>query len=364
MRSGLPWRSLVMVSVSETLPRFSWLPTAVRAGFSRRSKPCGTRQRISRLRPLTLRASQTQRRRSSAPCARAYPVMLAIKNPLQIHSTGRAAARHSSIGPRRIQRAPPEGYPMKNFLEHRHHRRLERHRRGAGARLCRARRGARADRPRCRRACEAVAAACRAKGATVVAGHDRRGRPRDASPPGSPPSTTPIRSTSLIANAGISIDKDNSSLDDFSIIRKTLRRQCRRRAQHRRAAARSRLIARRRGQIAVVSSLASFIGLPYSASYNASKAAVRVWGESIRYVLKKNGIGVSVDLPRLRGQPHDRQRALPHALPDDRRRAPPRSSAAASRATRRASPFPIGTKAAVWLGQVLPGRWTARLLGA
>jgi hypothetical protein len=26
--------------------------------------------------------------------------------------------------------------------------------------------------------------------------------------------------------------------------------------------------------------------------------------------------------------------------------------------------FPIGTKAAVWLGCTLPGRWTARLLGA
>ena len=49
-----------------------------------------------------------------------------------------------------------------------------------------------------------------------------------------------------------------------------------------------------RGQIAVMASLASFVGLPYSASYNASKAAVRVWGESIRYVLKKSGIGVSV----------------------------------------------------------------------
>ena len=148
MRNGLPCCSLAMVSVSETLPRFRRLPTAVRAGFSRRSKPCGTRQRISRLRPLTLRASQTQRRRSSDPCARAYPVMLAIKNRLHCHSTGRTAARHSSIGPERIQRAPPEGYPMKRLLKHRHHRRLERHRRGAGARLCRAGRGARADRPR------------------------------------------------------------------------------------------------------------------------------------------------------------------------------------------------------------------------
>ncbi len=78
MRNGLPWRSLAMVSVKETLPRFRREPTAVRAGFSRRSKPCGTRQRISRLRPLTLRASQTQRRWSSDPCVRAYPVMLAL----------------------------------------------------------------------------------------------------------------------------------------------------------------------------------------------------------------------------------------------------------------------------------------------
>ena len=26
--------------------------------------------------------------------------------------------------------------------------------------------------------------------------------------------------------------------------------------------------------------------------------------------------------------------------------------------------FPVGTKAAVWLGSVLPGGWTARLMGA
>jgi hypothetical protein len=67
MRSGLLCCSLVTVRVSETLPRFMRVPMAVRAGFSSRSKPGGTRQRISRLRPLTLRASQTQRRRSSDP---------------------------------------------------------------------------------------------------------------------------------------------------------------------------------------------------------------------------------------------------------------------------------------------------------
>ena len=53
-------------------------------------------------------------------------------------------------------------------------------------------------------------------------------------------------------------------------------------------------MARRQGQIGLVSSLAGFFGLPASASYNASKAAVRVWGESIRFPLAKANVGVTV----------------------------------------------------------------------
>jgi short-subunit dehydrogenase len=125
----------------------------------------------------------------------------------------------------------------------------------------------------------------------------------------------------------------------------------------------SRLIARKRGQIAVVASLASFIGLPYSASYNASKAAVRVWGESIRYVLKKSGIGVSVVCP---GFVVSRMTAnapfpMPFLMTSARASSIIRRGLARNHAR---IAFPIGTKAAVWLGQSLPGRWTARLLGA
>ena len=68
---------------------------------------------------------------------------------------------------------------------------------------------------------QAVAEACRAKGATVDAGQidvvDKEAlaawltRFDDAHPV-----------DLLIANAGISIDKDNSSIDDFSIIRQTM----------------------------------------------------------------------------------------------------------------------------------------------
>jgi short-subunit dehydrogenase len=123
------------------------------------------------------------------------------------------------------------------------------------------------------------------------------------------------------------------------------------------------MIERRRGQIAVMASLASFIGLPYSASYNASKAAVRVWGESIRFVLKKHGIGVSVICP---GFVTSRMTAnAPFAMPF--LMTAPQASAIIRRGLARNRPriaFPIAIKAAVWLGSALPGRWTARLLGA
>src|SRR5882757_4396863 len=142
---------------------------------------------------------------------------------------------------------------------------------------------------------ETVAAACRARGATVVADTvDVVDREAFAAWLTSFDDAHPV--DLLIANAGVSIDKDNSSLDDFSIVCKTF-------AINVDGVFNTvepligRLMKRRRGQIAVVSSLAGFIGLPYSASYNASKAAVRVWGESIRYVLRKSGVGVTVICP-------------------------------------------------------------------
>ncbi len=208
---------------------------------------------------------------------------------------------------------------------------------------------------------ESVAAACRAKGATVRAATidvvDREGLAAwlhdfdDAHPV-----------DLVIANAGISIDKDNSSLDDFSIIRKTMDVNIGG-VLNTVEPVLPRMMARGRGQVAVVSSLASFIGLPYSASYNASKAAVRVWGESIRYVLKKSGIGVSVVCP---GFVVSRMTAeapfpMPFLMTSARASAIIRRGLAHNHAR---IAFPLGTKAAVWLGSTLPGRLTARLLGA
>jgi short-subunit dehydrogenase len=57
------------------------------------------------------------------------------------------------------------------------------------------------------------------------------------------------------------------------------------------------MMARRRGQIALVSSIAGLLPLPDSPSYSASKAAVLTYGLSLRPMLEPYGIGVSVICP-------------------------------------------------------------------
>jgi short-subunit dehydrogenase len=54
---------------------------------------------------------------------------------------------------------------------------------------------------------------------------------------------------------------------------------------------------RRRGQIALVSSLNGLRGFPYSPSYCASKSALIAYGEALRAMLRAEGVGVSVILP-------------------------------------------------------------------
>jgi short-subunit dehydrogenase len=56
-------------------------------------------------------------------------------------------------------------------------------------------------------------------------------------------------------------------------------------------------LARGRGRIAIVSSIAGYRGLPYSPAYSASKAGARAYGEAIRAMLKPRGIPVTVVCP-------------------------------------------------------------------
>lgn len=55
--------------------------------------------------------------------------------------------------------------------------------------------------------------------------------------------------------------------------------------------------AKRSGQIALISSLAGYFGLPVTPTYCASKAAVKAYGEALRGWLAGDGISVNVVMP-------------------------------------------------------------------
>ena len=54
---------------------------------------------------------------------------------------------------------------------------------------------------------------------------------------------------------------------------------------------------RGRGQVAIVSSMAGWVGLPGAPAYGMSKAAVRVYGQALRSLYAPNGIKVNVICP-------------------------------------------------------------------
>jgi NAD(P)-dependent dehydrogenase (short-subunit alcohol dehydrogenase family) len=57
------------------------------------------------------------------------------------------------------------------------------------------------------------------------------------------------------------------------------------------------MLERKRGQIAIVSSIAGFMGLPGSPAYSSSKAAVKAYGRSLRSRYRNRGIKISVICP-------------------------------------------------------------------
>ena len=55
-----------------------------------------------------------------------------------------------------------------------------------------------------------------------------------------------------------------------------------------------RMKPRRKGQIAMTSSLAGYRGLPSAPAYSGSKNAVRAWGEALRGAMKPEGLEINV----------------------------------------------------------------------
>ncbi len=113
--------------------------------------------------------------------------------------------------------------------------------------------------------------------------------------------------------------------------------------------------ARKRGHVALMSSLASFRGMGGAPAYSASKAAVRVWGEGLQSVLARDGVAVSVICP---GFVVSRMTAvntfkMPFLMDTPRAARIIRKGLEAGRG-RIAFPWP--TYAAVWLLAMLPDR--------
>jgi short-subunit dehydrogenase len=113
-----------------------------------------------------------------------------------------------------------------------------------------------------------------------------------------------------------------------------------------------RMIARRRGQIAIISSLAAYRGFPGAPAYSGSKAAVKVWGEALRADLAPQGVKVNVVMPGFIRSPMTDANdfPMPFLMPADRAAEIIRRGIAANRA-RIAFPFPTAFLA--WLMSAL-----------
>lgn len=119
--------------------------------------------------------------------------------------------------------------------------------------------------------------------------------------------------------------------------------------------------ARGRGQIAVVSSLAGYGAVASTPGYSGSKAAVRVWAESMRFGLARLGIGVTVVCPGFIKTPMTQGNRFPMPFILDLPKATQviRRGVAANR-RRVAFPWPLAL--VTWFLHALHPAWSGPLL--
>jgi short-subunit dehydrogenase len=151
----------------------------------------------------------------------------------------------------------------------------------------------------------AVANDCRARGAVVqTLSVDVRDRLRMKQLIEEVDAATPI--DLVIANAGIAAGAGVSADDVFAVnvngVLNTIHPLI------------PRMVARGRGHIAIMSSLASIYPLPSAPAYSASKAAVRYYGDALRASLAAHRVHVSVICPGWIATPLTDQNTFPMPL--------------------------------------------------
>ena len=115
------------------------------------------------------------------------------------------------------------------------------------------------------------------------------------------------------------------------------------------------------GQIALISSLAAYVGLPRTPTYSASKAALKVYGEALRAWLAPQGVAVNVVLPGyVRTAMTERVRGPKPAVMSPERAA--RLIRSGLEANRARIAFPRDLAFGTWLLSVMPPEAAQRML--
>jgi short-subunit dehydrogenase len=115
------------------------------------------------------------------------------------------------------------------------------------------------------------------------------------------------------------------------------------------------------GQIAIISSLAAYVGLPVTPTYCASKAALKVYGEAMRGWLAPQGVAVNVVMPGFVRTPMNEGRpgARPFLMSPERAAELIRRGLARNRAR---IAFPRRLAWVMWLLSVLPAALSQRMV--
>lgn len=124
-----------------------------------------------------------------------------------------------------------------------------------------------------------------------------------------------------------------------------------------------RMQQRGKGQIAIMSSLAGFRGLPGAPAYSASKAAARTYGQALRGALQKHTINVSVVCPGFVDTRMTERNQFPMPLLMDAERA----ASIIYRGLQANKPiiaFPVASHFLSWLVGILPNQLTDPLVKA